>query len=55
MSEEYLINPCSGMRIDVKKGQTITVIDLEGGQVVDFFAIAAKDMGEFLSPGSRLT
>ncbi|MGI6742853.1 MAG: urea carboxylase-associated family protein [Eubacteriales bacterium] len=51
MSQEYLINPCSGMRIDVKKGQTITVIDLEGGQVVDFFAIAARDMGEFLSPG----
>lgn len=48
---DYLINPCSGVRIDVKKGQTITVIDLEGGQVVDFFAVSAENAGEFLSPG----
>lgn len=36
MSAEYLIPACSGMRIDVKKGESITVIDVEGGQVVDF-------------------
>ena len=48
---EYLINPCSSVRIDVKKEQTITVIDLEGGQVADFFAVSAENSGEFLSAG----
>jgi len=48
---EYLIPACSGTKIDVKAGQTITVIDLEGGQVVDFFAEAAGKETEFLSTG----
>lgn len=51
MKNEYLIPACSGKRIDVEKGQTITVVDVEGGQVVDFFAQAAGDSGEFLSAG----
>lgn len=38
MSKEYIIPACSGVKIDVKQGQSITVIDIEGGQVVDFFA-----------------
>lgn len=38
MSKEYIIPECSGVKIDVKQGQSITVIDIEGGQVVDFFA-----------------
>ena len=48
---EYLIPACTGKRIDVGKGQTITVIDVEGGQVVDFFAEVHGDPAEFLSPG----
>ena len=48
---EYLIPACSGKRISVKRGQIITVVDMEGGQVVDFFAEAAGNPGEFLSPG----
>ena len=48
---EYYINPCSGIRIDVNKGQIISVIDVEGGQVVDFFAEYAADTKEFLSTG----
>ena len=48
---EYYINPCSGISIDVKSGQMISVIDIEGGQVVDFFAESAVDSEEFLSPG----
>lgn len=36
MSKEYIISACSGMKIDVKQGQSITAIDIEGGQVVDF-------------------
>ena len=48
---EYMIPACSGKRIDVKKGQTVTVVDIEGGQVVDFFAEATGNKGEFLSTG----
>jgi uncharacterized protein YcgI (DUF1989 family) len=51
MSREYLIPARSGMKIDVKEGQSITVIDIEGGQVVDFFAEATGDSDEFLSTG----
>ena len=34
--QEYIINACQGRAIDVKKDQLIAVIDIEGGQVVDF-------------------
>lgn len=54
MRSEYLIPACAGRRIDVKKGQTITVVDIEGGQVVDFFAEAAGCESEFLSPGTTM-
>ena len=50
----YYIRACSGKRIDIKRGQKITVIDLEGGQVADFFAVSAADSGEFLSPAATL-
>ncbi len=51
MEREYLIPACSGMRIDVKKGQRISVVDIEGGQVVDFFAEVSGNEKDFLSPG----
>jgi len=51
---EYLIPACSGKRIDVKKGQRITVTDVNGGQVADFFAVSAADSDEFLSPSVTL-
>ncbi len=51
MSKEYIIPPCSGMKIEVKQGQTIAVIDLEGGQVVDFFGEVTGTPEEFLSTG----
>ncbi len=51
MKREYFVNACSGIAVDVAKGQTITIIDLEGSQVVDFFAEAAGDPDEFLSTG----
>ena len=34
---KYLIQPQSGIRIDVNKGQRIEIIDVDGGQVADFF------------------
>ena len=51
MSREYIIPACSGMKIDVKQGQSITVIDIEGGQVVDFFPEVNGNANEFLSTG----
>ena len=51
MGKEYLIPACSGKKIEVRQGQTITVIDVEGGQVTDFFALAKDKEGEFLSTG----
>ena len=35
---EYFIPACSGKRIEVLSGQKISIVDVEGGQVVDFFA-----------------
>ena len=49
--QEYIINPCSGITIDVAKGEYITVIDIDGGQVVDFFAEVKNSEDEFLSTG----
>jgi uncharacterized protein YcgI (DUF1989 family) len=51
MRREYRIDACSGRAIEVKKNQTVTVIDLEGSQVVDFFAEAKEGPEEFLSTG----
>lgn len=51
MSTEYMVPACSGIKIDIKQGQNITVIDVEGGQVVDFFAEVKGRQNEFLSTG----
>ena len=51
MYQEFFVPACSGRRIDVKQGQTITVIDIDGGQVVDFFAEVTGKPAEFLSTG----
>ncbi len=51
MRKEYIIPACSGMKIDAAKGQNITVVDIEGGQVVDFFAEVTDKPNEFLSTG----
>lgn len=51
MEAEYIINACSGICIEVLPGQEVAVIDLEGGQVVDFFAENAENREEFLSTG----
>lgn len=51
MGKEYIIPACSGIKIDVKQGALISVIDIEGGQVVDFFAEVAGKPNEFLSSG----
>lgn len=51
MTREFTAAPCSGVSVQVAKGQTVTVIDTEGGQVADFFAEVSGNADEFLSPG----
>lgn len=51
MKQEYVVSACSGVALPVKRGQRITVIDLEGSQVVDFFAEVLDAPDEFLSTG----
>lgn len=51
MNQEYTIKACSGQCIEVSAGQKITVIDIDGGQVVDFFAEYVENPDEFLSTG----
>lgn len=51
MRREYVIEACSGQSIDVKKNEKITVIDIDGTQVVDFFAESKQNSLEFLSTG----
>ena len=49
--EKYVINSCGGIKIEVNRGQTIEIIDFDGGQVVDFFAEVKNRRDEFVSPG----
>lgn len=51
---KYFINPCSGIKIEVSKGQKITIIDVDGGQVADFFAEIKGTHKEYLSPSVTL-
>lgn len=48
--ETYVIQPKCGMRIEVREGQSIAVIDVDGGQVADFFAEVMGTHEEYLSP-----
>lgn len=51
MKKEFIIKPQTGKSFNVKKGDYITIVDLEGKQVVDFFAVNFNDNNEFLSTG----
>lgn len=51
MKREYMIAPCDGQCFEALKGQLITVTDVEGGQVADFFAEMLGNPDEFLSTG----
>ena len=35
---EYTVNACDAISIDVSAGQKISIVDIDGGQVADFFA-----------------
>lgn len=51
MSKEYIINEQCGKAFKVAKGNIITIIDIKGQQVADFFAINLRNTNEFLSTG----
>jgi len=51
MRTEYIINPMSGISVKVKRGSSIEITDIEGQQVVDFFAVNMHNQNEFLSTG----
>lgn len=51
MKQEYIIDACSGKSMKILTGQQITIIDIDGGQVVDFFAECLEKPEEFLSTG----
>ena len=48
--KSYTIKPQSGIKIEVSKNQTVTVIDSDGGQVADFFAEIKGTHDEYISP-----
>lgn len=47
---KYLIPPQRGIRIEVNKGQRVEIIDVDGGQVADFFAEMRETHDEYVSP-----
>ncbi len=50
---EYIIDACSGKSMNVSAGQKVTIIDLEGGQVVDFLQNIKKIQRNFYPPESQ--
>ncbi|RLQ94063.1 DUF1989 domain-containing protein [Falsibacillus albus] len=51
MKQEFFIEAEKGLAFTVKKGQIITVIDVEGEQVVDFVVYREGDVSERIDPG----
>lgn len=51
MGREFLIDSRTGKAFAMGKGERVTVVDVEGRQVADFFAVNAGQHGEFLSTG----
>jgi uncharacterized protein YcgI (DUF1989 family) len=46
---EYDVPARAGKAFRVAKGELIKVIDVKGGQAVDFFAFYAEDLKEYIS------
>lgn len=46
---EIHIDACGGKSINISKMQFVSIIDVEGGQVADFFAENSENPSEFLS------
>lgn len=50
MTHEVLIKGAHGGRIEIKQGQILEIINVEGTQICDFFAFSTDDILETLSP-----
>jgi uncharacterized protein YcgI (DUF1989 family) len=48
-AHRVVVSPGEGRAVPVAAGERVRVLDLDGGQVADFFAFAADDPSEFLS------
>ena len=46
-----IIPKCSGTGLELKKGQKLKIIDIEGFQVSDFFCFFKEDHEDYLSSG----
>lgn len=53
-SKTQTIQPRSGVAFKLTKGQKLTVIDPEGGQVADLLAVSQGDIREMISSGRTL-
>ena len=53
--EEVIVPAYEARTIEVKKGQTLDVVDLEGQQVGDLAAWMVADAGEYLSPAHTVS
>jgi len=51
MNEEVIIPAKTGIKLKLKNGETLKIIDIDGEQVVDFFASNIRDNTEILSTG----
>ena len=50
---EVLIEGGHSGRIEVKKGQVLAIVNVDGKQVCDFFAFNQENIREALSPGHQ--
>jgi len=46
-----IIKPQTGQAVNIKKGQSLKIVDLEGEQVADFWAFNSDNENEFMSAG----
>ena len=54
MEKPVIIPPRSGVSLQLKKGERLKVIDLQGEQVSDFICYNLYDTGEWLSSGRTM-
>ena len=54
MKQLTIIPPRSGVSFTLKKGATLTVVDIEGEQVSDFVCYNLHDVAEYLSSGRTI-
>lgn len=52
---EVIVPAREARTMEVRKGQTLEIVDLEGQQVGDFTAWLASDPNEYLSPGHTVS